>query len=171
MSADGQNEYSRQRRHELHTQNLRAGEQDDTAAEVLRYLSEIDDLPIDRGDPVMGQLISKLSSTANLSAEQITSNEWVREYLLLLYLAQYPRKDGVHGAWRAWSHDDREADLEPLSPEKRMQVETFVTTSKLALTRSEDFKAVEESTRNVSESVVHNEDEAEKSGGILGRLK
>lgn len=161
----------RQRRHQLHQGNLQGEDSGGEAAEVLRYLSEIDDLPIDHDDPVMGQLVSKLTSTANLTADQVRSNEWVREYLLLLYLARYPREEGVHGGWRAWSHDNTDANISPMSPAKRMEVETFVTTSKLALTRSEDFKAVEESTRNVSESVVHDDETESSGGGLLGRLK
>lgn len=165
----------KQYQRKLHSDNLKATHQqsDDTdAAEILRYLSNIDDLPIDpEDDDVMGQLVSKLTSTANLSPEQVKSNEWVREYILVLYLCKQPRTEGLHGAWRGWAHGDSEMEREPLSPDERMQLESFVTSSKLALTRSEEFKAVEESTRTVNESVVHNEDQNLSGGGILGRLR
>jgi len=52
-----------------------------------------------------------------------------------------------------------------------MMLEAFVSNSKLALSRSEDFKAVEEATRNVSESVVRDGSGNESSGGILGKLR
>jgi len=158
---------------QIHHANISNGQgpDDGTAAEALRYISEIDDLPIDEDDEVMGQLISKLTSTANLTAEQVRSNEWVREYLLILYLARRPRKDGVHGGWRAWSHDDPDADVEPMEPAERAKLETFVETSKLGLTRSEDMESIKEVMRNRTESFVHDDAEDESSGGILGRLK
>lgn len=153
----------------FHQDNL--SQQSDKAAEVLRYISEIDDLPIEADDPVMGQLVSKLTSTANLTAEQVRSNEWVREYLLILYLARRPRKEGVHSGWRAWSHDDHTEDIEPLDPEERLQIETSVSMTKLALTRSEDMEGVKESTRNRSESYVHEDGDGGGKGGILGKIK
>lgn len=157
----------------LHQQNLQAaaGEDDDSStAEILRYLAEIDDLPIDTDDPVMGQLVSKLSSTANLTPEQVKSNEWVREYLLILYLCKHPRPDGMHTETRAWAHDDVDAYREPLDPSDRAALESFIASSKLALTRSEDMEAVKESTRTVKESITHDESSSGGSGGILGKL-
>lgn len=175
MSVEQQNkareeEYERR----LHAQNLTAPpkeQRQNTTAEILRYLSEIDDLPIGTDDPIMGQLVSKLTSTANLSAEQVRSNEWVREYLLILYLCKHPTKEGMHGSDRAWAHDDVDAFRDPLDAEDRMAIESFVTSSKLALTRSEDMEVVKESTRTVNESIVNNDGRNDSgSGGLLGRL-
>lgn len=164
----------RQYRRRLHQGNLQQPtEMDDgsNAAEILRMLSDIDDLPIDATeDPIMGQLVSKLTSTANLTSAQVESNEWVREYIMLLYLCKHPRKQGLHGSWRGWAHGDRDEAIKPLGPSKRMEIETFVSTSKLGLTRSEDFKAVEESTRTISESVVH-DDSKDNQGGLIGRWR
>lgn len=175
MSAQEQREM-REEEHErrLHMQNLQTPgreERESSTAEILRYLSEIDDLPIGTEDPIMGQLVSKLTSTANLTPEQVKSNEWVREYLLILYLCKHPTKDGMHSSDRAWTHDDVDAFRKPLDAEDRMQIEAFVTSSKLALTRSEDMEVVKESTRTVSESIV-NDDSRQNSGGggILGRI-
>lgn len=164
----------RQYRRRLHTDNLQQTTQPDQGsdtAEILRLLSDIDDLPVDpTEDPVMGQLVSKLTSTSNLSTEQVESNEWVREYILLLYLCKRPRPDGLHGSWRGWAHGDQDEDVGPLGPSERMQTETFVSMTKLGLTRSEDFKAVEESTRTINESVVH-DDSKQNSGGLMGRFR
>lgn len=165
----------RQYKRRLHTGNLQQSpevDRDGNAAEILRILSEIEDLPVDpTNDPIMGQLVSRLTSTANLSSEQVESNEWVREYIMLLYLCGKPRKSGMHGAWRGWAHGDVSEAHEPLGPNERMMLESFVTSSKLALTRSEDFKAVEESTRTISESVVHDDSKEGSGGGILGRFR
>ncbi len=167
-----QNEYDKQRRHQYHQSALASQDEGGEAAEILHTLSNIDDLPIEpKEDPVMGQLVSKLTSTANLSKEEVRSNKWVREYLLVLYLCQFPTDEGMSDSWRGWSHGDRDAAREALDPEKRMMLEAFVTNSKLALSRSEDFKAVEESTRNVSESVVRDGSSNDGSGGILGKLR
>lgn len=170
-----QEEQEKERKHRIHNSNLSAPTQDQhggSTAEILRILSEIDDLPIQpQEDAVMGQLVSKLTSTANLTAEQVKSNEWVREYILVLYLCKHPSKDGLHGPWRAWAHDDVNEFRDPLSAEKRMELETFVTSSKLGLTRSEDFRAVEESTRNVQESYVHDDSDDSGRGGLLGRWR
>lgn len=171
MSAqDAKEMQNRQERAQYHSQNLAGPDEDGDAAEILRYLADLDDLPIDRKDPVMGQLISKLTSTANLSADQVKSNEWVLEYILLLYLSKHPPKYGMHGAERSLVHDDPDADIPYLSAEDRMSLEAFIQMDKLALTRSEDFKAVEETTRNVQESVVHDEKGSNESGGILGMI-
>lgn len=170
-------EEARQKEHErrLHSQNLQAPLHEDESggtAEILRYLSKIDDLPFGTDDPVMGQLVSKLTSTANLTPEQVKSNEWVREYLLILYFCKRPTKEGMHGSERAWAHDDVDAYRKPLDPEDRMEAETFVTSSKLALTRSEDMAATKEATRTVSESIVNDDGNNNSSkGGILGRLR
>jgi len=167
-----ENEYDKQRRHAYHQSALSQADEGGEAAEILHSLSNIEDLPIEpKDDPVMGQLVSKLTSTANLSKEDVRSNKWVREYILVLYLCQYPTDEGMSGSWRGWAHSDRDAAREALDPEKRMMLEAFVSNSKLALSRSEDFKAVEEATRNVSESVVRDGSGNESSGGILGKLR
>lgn len=167
-------QYNKQRRQAYHQSNLAGGEeQPGEAAEILSALSHIEDLPLDaEDDPVMGQLVSRLTSTANLTAEQVRSNEWVREYILVLYLCRFPRPDGAHSTWRAIGHGDMDKDRDPLDPEKRMMLEAFVSNSKLALSRSEDFTGPKEAVRNVSESIV-NEDNGDESGGggILGKLR
>lgn len=165
-------QYNKQRRHSYHQQNLQSGPQEGEAAEILRALSHIDDLPIDpQSDPVMGQLVSKLTSTANLTPEQVRSNEWVREYILILYLCKFPRHDGMHGSWRGWAHNDHKQEREPLDPETRAMLEAFVTSSKLGLSRSEDAKVIEESTRNVNESIVNEEgNDSGGKNGLIGRV-
>jgi len=73
-----ENEYDKQRRHAYHQSALTQQDEGGEAAEILHTLSNIDDLPIDpKDDPVMGQLVSKLTSTANLSKEDVRSNKWV----------------------------------------------------------------------------------------------
>lgn len=173
MSAEQREEqFNTQRRDQYHHANLAAEQDGSEAAEILRYLSQIDDLPDDaENDEVMGQLISVLTSTANLTAEEVRSNEWYREIILTLYLAMKPTKEGIHGSDREWVHDDPDASLDPLDAQQRVMLEAAVMNSKLALSRSEDFTAAKEATRNVSESVVHDEAGQNGSGGgILGRV-
>ena len=161
----------KRRRQPFHQNNLAEREDDGDAAEILRYLADIEDLPMDEDDTVMRQLVSRLVSTANLSPEHVRSHEWVVEYILVLYLSIYPPEYGMHGHERAIVHDDADADREPMDTKKRMMLEAFVTNAKLASTRSEDFKAVEETTRNVSESVVHEQDgEGSGRGGLAGMI-
>jgi len=169
---DVEDHYRKQRRHDLHTANLRdPGDERGETSEILRELSKVEDLPMSpQDDPVMGQLISKLSSTANLTPEQVRSNEWVREYILVLWLAKRPKSDGCHGAWRGWAHGDSAEALAPMDPETRLQTETLVTSSKLALSRSEGFTGPREVMRSIKESIAHDGDESADSGGILGRL-
>lgn len=172
--SEPQEEYAKQRRHNYHTTNLAEGQETpESKALILRELSQVDDLPINPGnDPVMGQLVSKLTSTSNLTPEEVRSNEWIREYIMVLYLCKYPRPGGLSGAWRGYAHGDRSAEREPLDPEKRTMIETFVSESKLALKRSEDAKVIEEATRSIRESVTRDEsDRQESGGGILGRLR
>lgn len=170
-----QEERQNERKHRLDEANIQQAasrDEDGDAAQILRILSDIDDLPIDPGDnPILGQLVSRLTSTANLTPEQVESNEWVREYIVLLYLCKHPPKTGLHGAWRGWAHGDASEERDPLSPERRMTFESFIQSSKLALTRSEDAKVMEESTRTVNESVVHERNQSGGGGGILGRLR
>jgi len=162
---------NRQRRHSVHQANLSQPQEGNGAGEILRYIATLDDIPIDEDDELMQGLATKLLSTANLSAEEVTSKEWVLEYLLLLYLSERPRKEGIHGAWRAWSHDDRDADIKPLPPDKRRKIEQNLSLTKLALSRSEDMEAFKEATRSVKESYVRNEDEAQAGGGgLLGKI-
>lgn len=174
MSSNGQSAvYEKQRRHEHHTRNLQQqgeGPADTTA--ILKALSEIDDLPDDFGDDaVMGQLVSKLASTANLSAEQVRSNEWVREYIMLLYSIQFPPEYGMTGAWRGWAHASADAERGTLASDGKNSLEAFTMNSKLAVSRSDDAKVIEEATRNVSESHVHNDnDDGDGGGGILGAV-
>jgi hypothetical protein len=165
-------ERERQREHQLHSQNLQGGQEyGESTAEILHELSSIDDLPINKDDPVMGQLVSKITSTSNLSPEQVKSDEWVMEYLLILYLCKFPKEDGCHGDWRAYAHGDITEYREPLDAEDRMMIEAYIGSAQRALTRSEDFAAVEESTRTINESVVRDESQDNSSsGGILGRM-
>lgn len=161
-----------QRNDQYHSMNLQGqGQTQGEAAQVLRALSEVEDLPIQpQDDPVMGQLVSKLTSTANLTEEEVRSNEWVREYILILYLCQFPTEDGMHSEWRGWAHGDESAEREFLDPSTRLELEAHVTTSKLALSRSEDAKVIEEGTRDVSESVLSEPDENSGGGGLMGKL-
>lgn len=173
MSQSEQRQWAeKQRRDQYHSQNLSGGQQrQGEAAQVLQALSDIDDLPIQpQDDPVMGQLVSKLTSTANLTEEEVRSNEWVREYILILYLCKFPTNDGCHSEWRGWAHGDESEERPPLDPDKRMMLETLVSTSKLALSRSEDAKVIEEGTRDVSESVLTEDSGDSSSGGILGKV-
>jgi len=174
MSSDVADQYDKQRRQQYHQGNLQMGgeSQPGEAAEILSALSHVEDLPIDaESDDVLGQLVSRLTSTANLTAEEVRSNEWVREYIMVLYLCRFPREDGAHGPWRALGHNDLSAEREPLDPEKRLQIEAYVSMSKLALSRSEDFTATREAVRNVSESIVNEEQQGSgNGGGILGKV-
>lgn len=170
QSAEGH--YQKQRRHDMHTTNL-AGQSEDRGetSEILRELSKVEDLPMDpQDDAVMGQLISKLSSTANLTAEEVRSHEWVREYILVLWLSKQPKSEGCHGAWRGWAQGDGHEALSPMDPETRLQTETLVTSSKLALSRSEEFTGPREVMRSIKESIAHDGEESASGGGILGRL-
>jgi hypothetical protein len=167
---DAADHYKKQRRHDYHNQNL-ANDDPAEAAEILRALSEIDDLPIQaEDDPVMGQLVSTVSSTANLSVESVRSNEWVREYILILWLSKKPKETGCYGDWRGWVHANEDAAIDPISARRRLVVETHVTTSKLALSRSEDFRGPKEAMRTVSESIVSDQEGTDNSTGILGRI-
>jgi len=172
MSKSQEEWAEQQRRDQYHSGNLQgAGQQQGEAAQVLSALSDIDDLPIKpQDDPVMGQLISKLTSTANLTEEEVRSNEWVREYILILYLCQFPTEDGCHSEWRGYAHGDASEEREPLHPKKRAMLETLVTTSKLALSRSEGAKVIEEGTRDVSESVLSEPDSNSGGGGLLAKV-
>jgi len=172
MSKNKQEWAEQQRKDQYHSQNLSGQQRQGETAQVLSALSEIDDLPIQpQDDPVMGQLVSKLTSTANLSEAEVRSNEWVREYILILYLCKFPSEDGCHSEWRGWMHGDTDAERDPLDPQTRTMLESLVTSSKLALSRSEDAKVIEEGTRNVSESVLSEEGGENSSGGILGWLR
>jgi len=171
VSQQQRDAYEQQRRSQAHGANLGAQHEESETAQILNTLSEIEDLPMDpQDDPVMGQLISKLTSTANLSEAEVRSNEWVREYILILYLCQFPTPDGCHSEWRGWAQGDSEQATEPLHPETRMELETLVSTSKLALSRSEDAKVIEEGARHVSESIVSDGDGEGGGGGLLDKL-
>jgi len=61
-------------------------------------------------------------------------------------------------------------EREPLHPKKRAMLETLVTTSKLALSRSEGAKVIEEGTRDVSESVLSEPDSNSGGGGLLAKV-
>lgn len=161
----------RRQRHQSNLQSAAQQQDDDRAGEILRTLSEVDDLPISpENDEIIGQLVSTLASTANLSEEQVESKEWYSEIIMLLYLCKFPREGGLSGSWRAWARADVSEDIEPISPQKRMQIEAFVGQSKLALTRSEDAMVVKEGARNISESVVNDNSSDDSGGGLLSRL-
>jgi hypothetical protein len=49
-------------------------------------------------------------------------------------------------------------------------LENLVTTSKLALSRSQDAKVIEEGARDVRESVTMESDGNSSGGGILGKI-
>jgi len=173
--AESKQEYQkRQRNNAIHQGQLQGGrQQKGESAELLNALSEIDDLPITPDDDeTVGQFASRVVSTANLSQEEVRSHEWAKEYILILYLSDRPSETGLHSEWRGWTYGDVNAEKEPLDPKKRAELESFMTSSNLALSRSEDAKAMEESTRNVNESIVNDgEDGDGNGGGFFGRLK
>jgi len=170
--SETENAFDRQRRDQYHQQNLTQEKRQGDVAEILHYLAELS-VPLSKDDKVLEEVVTALTSTANLSAEQVRSNEWHQEIIGLLYLAFKPTEEGMHGGVREWAHDSTDANVTPLTRRERIQVETDLMNGKLALTRSEDFRAVEEATRNVSESIVHDEpgNNSGDSSGILGRLR
>jgi len=169
-----ENAFNRQRRDQYHQHNLASEQGPGATAEILRELSEVNDLPINaQQDDIMGQVISKLASTANLSPEEVKSFSWYPEIILVLYMSMKPSEEGMHSGDRVWAHDDTEAAIEPLTQRERIELEAAVgLNSKLALSRSEGMAAAKEATRNVSESFVHDEaSENSGKGGLLGRLR
>lgn len=163
----------RQMMQPYHSTNLSQPEEPQgNTAEILRALSEVDDLPINpQNDAVMGQLVSKLSSTANLTKEQVRSNEWWREIIYTLYLTLKPTEEGAHSSWREWMHNDANKNVKPMTTRERLEWEAFIGMSKLTVSRSEGAKVMEEAVRTVNESIVNNGDgNNNSSGGILGRL-
>lgn len=172
MTEEMQKARQEQYRQQMHGQNIGKPEQDDEkAGEVLEQLSKIDDLPEEvQEDEIVGQFFSRLVSTSNLSQADLRSNEWVREYLCILWLCRHPPKDGMYGTDRAWVHDDINEYVEPVTAEKRMKVEASMLSARNAATRSEDAKVIEESTRTVNQSIVSDERSNSGSGGILGKL-
>lgn len=172
MSDEVERARQEQYRQQMHGQNLGRPEKDDEkAGEVLEQLSKIDDLPAEVAeDEIVGQFFSRLVSTSNLSEADLRSNEWVREYLCILWLCRHPSKEGTHGTDRAWVHDDIDAYAEPVTADKRMRVETAMLSARNAASRSEDAKVIEESTRTVNQSIVSDERSGSGSGGILGKL-
>jgi len=172
MSKSQEEWAEQQRRDQYHSGNLQgAGQQQGEAAQVLSALSEIDDIPVDpEEEDVMGQMFSKVASTANLTEEEVRSFEWLHEILLVLYLSSYPKEDGCHGDWRGYAHGDMEEAIEPIDAKTRMKLEAQMITGKKVSTRSREAKVIEEGTRNVSESVLTEDGNNSGSSGILGKL-
>jgi hypothetical protein len=165
-----QQEQEKQRRMSMAQSAMQAAQSDGSGAEVLRQLSEIDDLPTFPG-ATLDQFVSKIISTSNLSEEDIKSDEWVREYILLLYKSQFPPDYGLTGHARAYALDDSSEKRDPLDGTLNTQIEAFKHTSGLALTRSEDMEATKEATRTIAESIARDESRDDSgSGGLLGKI-
>lgn len=163
-------ENERQRRASMQQTALNAAQNDDGGAEVLRQLSEINDLPNFEGR-TLDQFVSRVVSTSNLSREDIESDEWVREYIILLYKSQFPPEDGLTGHSRAYALDDKSAKRDPLDGEQRAEIEAFKHVSGQAVTRSEDMEAAKEATRTIAESIARDESPEESGGsGLLGKI-
>jgi len=160
----------KQRRHAMQQTALNAAQNDEGGAAVLRQLSEIDDLPSFPGS-TLDQFVSRIISTSNLSKEDIQSDEWVREYIMLLYRSQFPPEDGLSGHARAYALDDASEKRDPLDGPVKTQMEAFKHVSGQALTRSEDMEATREATRTIAESIARDESPDESSsGGLLGKI-
>lgn len=151
-------------------QQAMADEDGAEAGEVMRYLSEIDDVPMPEGD-TLTQFFSKVESTANLSAEEIRSDEWVKEYLLMRWEHQYPPEHGLTGVMRGVAFDDKFEERRPVGQTKQTNAEGAKNVALHALSRSEGMKAVKESARTVAETVRHDGDDSGGSGGILGMIR
>ena len=156
-----------QRKDNFHQANLQHSGQQARQVEVLKELSEINDLPIDDDDPVLRQQVSTVLSTTDLEAKDIERYRWLREIILLLYLSSKPRPEGVYGAWRGMATGDPRDDIDPLQSKERKQIESYLTLVDMASHRSKGAKAMEETLRSISESVV-NEDPGEEEGKIRG---
>lgn len=161
-----QQEQAKQRKHSMEQTALQHAANDDKqGGEILRQLSEIDDLPEFEGR-TLNQFVSKVISTSNLSEEDLASDEWVREYVLMMYHAQFPPEYGLTGHARAYALDDKAEKRDPLDAETTVEAEMFKHTSGLALTRSEDMAATKEATRTIAETLSRDGSE-EKEGGLL----
>jgi len=168
--AESKQEYARkQRRQGYHQANLQGGsQQQGESAELLRALSEIRDLPIGPDDDeVIGQFASEIVSTSNLETKEIRSHEWMKEVIILLHLSKKPTEDGLNGPWRGWVYGDIDKEIEPMGPEQRAKEESFLASSNIAMSRSEDAKVIEESGRTINESIL-NDGEESNSGGNGG---
>lgn len=164
-----ENERRQHEEHQIHTQNLgRPEDQDDTAPQTLKYVSEPEDIeaPID----ALEWINSKSASTSNLEPEDVRSKEWVLEYFQLLARLEHPPEYGLKGPLRAWAYDDSEEYRKPLKPSDRLETEGFTEVGKEAKSRSKDGWGVETATKDTKESIVRGK-ESDSSGGILGKLR
>lgn len=151
-------------------QQAMADDDGSEAGEVMRYISEIDDVPMPEGD-TLRQFFSKVESTSNLSNEDIRSDEWVKEYLLMRWKHQYPPEQGLTGVMRGVAFDDQSEERSPVGQTKKTNAEGAKHIAQHAISRSEDMKAVEESTRTIAETVRHDNDDSGGGGGILGMIR
>ena len=163
--------YEKQRRQAYHQSNLQ-GQQDDKGAEVLEQLSQNADLPIQpEDDDIVGQFFAEASAKANLSEEELESIKWEREIDGIFWLCNQPSEDGMHGTWKGWVHGDSEKADAPLASETRAKFESALTSHKEVISLSKEGFSVKESTRNVSQSIVDEEEESSGSSGLLGKLR
>jgi len=169
---DPQEQLDRQRRQQLDNANLQRQADNGSNVRVLEQLSNLSDLPTQpQDDETVGQFASRVVSTTNLSDDEVKSYEWMKEVVVLLYLATMPEKEGVHGVWRGWCEGDMSKEVEAISPQKRAELESFIRSTNLAVKRSRDAKVIEEGSRDVRESIVDDgEGEDGGSSGILGKI-
>lgn len=163
-------ENKKQRKAQQRQRALQVAQNDGSGAEVLNQLSIIDDVPGPRGE-TLDAFVSRIVSTTKLSTEDIRSDEWVREYIILLHKSQFPPEDGLTGHSRAYAMDDKSAKREPLDSEEKAKIEAFKHVSGQAVHRSEDGFATKEGTRTIAESIARDETADESAGGgLMGKL-
>lgn len=155
------------RNSEMHARNIVSGSTSNDP-KALKYIVENNNLP-ELEDDSLDYFLNKIISTANLSGEETEGIEWENEIAMLRRKQVYPPEYGLTGHLRGFAFGDSSEHLMPLDKFELIKQQGLATLSKLAVTRSEEFVAVETSTRNVNETIV-NDDETGSSGGLGNRL-
>lgn len=155
------------RNNEIHARNV-VPSNTSNDPRTLKYIVENKDLP-ELGDDSLDYFLNKIISTANLSEDEANGIEWENEIAMLRRKQVYPPEYGLTGHLRGFAFADAEAYLMPLDKFELIKQQGLATLSKLAVTRSEEFVGVETSTRDVSETIVNDEEEG-SSGGLANRF-
>lgn len=155
------------RNSEIHARNV-ISDMPSNDPRTLKYIVDNEDTP-SLSDDSLDFMLNKIISTSNLSTEQTRGFEWENEIAMLRREELYPPEYGLTGWLRAFAFDDANEYKMPLSKTEKIKQQGLATLSKYAATRSEEFIGVETSTKNLSESIVSDE-ETESSGGLGSRL-
>lgn len=160
-------ERRRQREHERHMRQLEFNEEGQLSREFIESIVDTSKLQTETV-AIMQNYLDRNWIFSNLT-EAETHDKWHKlEVMKHKVLGRHPpQESSIRGPIRAYLFDDRQEDLQPLSPDERSIIDSFFDSCQAIVTRGRDgFERKQINTTIAESKTDYEHEENSNSGGL-----